>query len=180
MEPLTTERLQEIQGKAAQDPEYQQLLTRIIDRFPDCRHQLPESCRWYWNVREHLSVDDGLIVYGCCLIIPSAMRQEVFTPLWLTPGVKQQACLMVYWPEIDNDLDNIILACQLCQDHLPSHPKELLIQKPKPLQPFQVIAADYCSYGGKQFLILIDCFTDWPEIIPTGQDTMTHLITTLQ
>jgi len=27
-----------------------------------------------------------------------------------------------YWPGIDNDIDNVILSCQLCQDHLPLHP----------------------------------------------------------
>ena len=83
---------------------------------------------------------------------------------------KQQARLTVYCPGIDNDIDNIILSCQLYQDHLPSP----LIQKPKPLRPFQEVAADYCSYGGKQFLILVECFTDWPEVIPMGQITSTH------
>ena len=87
---------------------------------------------------------------------------------------KQRAHLTVYWQGIDNDIDNIILSCQLCQDHLSSHPKEPLIQKPKLLRPFQEVAADYCSYGGKQCLILVDCFTDWPEVIPMGQDTSTH------
>ena len=74
-----------------------------------------------------------------------------------------------------------ILSCQLCQDHLPSHPKEPLMQKPKPLRPFQEIAVDFCSYGGCQFLILIDCHMDWPEIIPMGHNSTTHhLITALR
>ena len=95
--------------------------------------------------------------------------------------IKQRARLTFYWLGIDNDIDNIILSCQLCQDHLPCHPNEPLIQKPKPLQPFQEIAVDYCTYSGQQFLIIADCFTDWTEIIPMGQNALTHrLITALR
>ena len=34
----------------------------------------------------------------------------------------------IYWPGIDNDIDNLIVACQTCQDCLPSNVKEPLIQ----------------------------------------------------
>ena len=184
-EPLVNTRLQDLQEKAANDPEYQQLRGIILNGFPDHRQQLPESCRRFWNVREHLSIDDGLIVHGCRLLIPTSMRQQVLSDLHDSHQgsvhTKQRARLTVYWPGMDNDIDNVIVSCQLCQDHLPSHPKEPMIQKPKPLRPFQEIAADYCSYGGRQFLILVDCFTDWPEIIPMTQSTTTHrLITTLR
>ena len=184
-EPFTTSRLQELRDKAIHDPAYQQLQTIIMNGFPNHRNQLPESCRQFWNVREHLSIDEGLIVYGCRLLIPTVMRRQVLLDLHESHQgsvrTKQRAHLTVYWPGIDNDIDNIILSCQLCQDHLSSHPKEPLIQKPKPLRPFQEVAADYCSYGGKQFLILVDCFTDWPEVIPMGQNTSTHhLIQTLR
>ena len=94
--------------------------------------------------------------------------------------MKQRALLTVYRPRIDNDMNNVILSCQLRQDHLPAHPKEPLIQKPMPLRPFQELAVNYCSYGGQKFLF-IDCHTYWPEIIPMGHSTTNpHLISALQ
>ena len=178
VEPLPTTRLQELNDNAANDPDYQQLRDIILNGFPDHRHQLPESCRRFWNVREHLSIDEGLIVHGCRLLIPTAMRQKILSDLHASHQgavrTKQRARLTVYWPGIDNDIDNIVLSCQQCQDHLPAHPKEPLVQKPKPLRPFQELAVDFCSYGGQQFLILVDCCTDWPEIIPMGHNTTTH------
>ena len=54
------------------------------------------------------------------------------------------------------------------------------MSKPKPSRPFQEIAMDFCSFGGQQFLIVVDCFTDWPEVIPMQHDTSTsHLIQAL-
>ena len=81
---------------------------------------------------------------------------------------KQRAHLTVYWPDTDNDIDNIVLGCKQCLDHLPSNHKEPLIHKNTPDRPFQEVAADFCSFAGQHYLILVDCFTDWLTIIPMG------------
>ena len=36
---------------------------------PDHRSQLPEECMAYWGVKDQLSLDDELTVYGCRLLI---------------------------------------------------------------------------------------------------------------
>ena len=185
MDSVIPTRLQDLHDKAAQDSQYQELHSIILNGFPAHRHQLPETCKLFWAVKEHLSIDDGLIVHGCRLLIPRAMRPQVLADLHEAhQGIvhtKQRARLTVYWPSIDNDIDNVITACQLCQDHLPSNPKEPIVSKRKPLRPFQEVAADFCTYGGKQFLIIVDCYTDWPDVIPMGTNTTTHhLITALR
>ena len=43
--------------------------------------QLPDECRAFWNVRDKLSVDNGLVAYGCRLVIPSTLRKMVLTEL---------------------------------------------------------------------------------------------------
>ena len=96
----------------------------ITQGFPDHRNQLPDRCRHYWNVREHLTVDDGLIVYGCCLLIPSSMRQQMLASFHeLHQGsvrTKERARLLIYWPGIDNDIDNIVLSCKQGAHHIKS------------------------------------------------------------
>ena len=86
---------------------WQLLQKAIIQGFPDHRHQLPEECRRYWNTRHQLTIDDGLIVYSCCLVIPTKMWQEVLHQLHESHQelvrTKQRAWLAVYWPGIDND-----------------------------------------------------------------------------
>ena len=91
--------LQELKELAAHNPEYQQLQQIITQGFPDHHNQLPDSCRRYWNIREHLTVDDGMIVYGCCLLIPTAMRQQALANLHDShQGTKDRARLSIYWP----------------------------------------------------------------------------------
>ena len=177
-------RLTDLRQQAEGDHEYQQLKKYIYEGFPPHRNQLLEQCRRYWNLRNQLTIEDDLIVYGCRLLIPSAMRHSVLVQLHSahqgSVRTRQRAKQVVYWPGIDNDIDNIILQCKQCQETLPSQPREPLIAKPRPTRPFQEIAIDFCTYGGQQFLILIDCYTDWPEIIQMGQNTTTsHLIAVL-
>ena len=74
-------RLEELHQHAELDGCYQPLRHYIMDGFPDHHAQLPDECRRYWNVRDRLSVDDGMIVYGCRLLIPAAMRREVLSSL---------------------------------------------------------------------------------------------------
>ena len=94
---------------------------------------------------------------------------------------KQETRLTLYWPGIDRDIENFVRDCCHCQDCLPSQGKEPLISKPLPQRPFQQIAADIRSYAGQQYLIIVDCNTDWPDIIDLGKDTTAlHLIESLQ
>ena len=84
---------------------------------------------------------------------------------------KQRVHLSVYWPSIDIDNNNTILVCQRCQDHLPSNPKEPIIQKAIPERPFQEIVVDLCLHAGCIYLIIADCFTDWPAITSLDHGT---------
>jgi len=153
--------------------------TPSLNGFPKQHKQLPESCKRYWNVHQQLTVDDDLIVYGYRLLIPTKMRHQVLTNLYEGAlRTKQRAHLTIYWPGIDNDIDNIILNCQQCQDYPPSNVKEPTIQKSQPLRPFQEVAVDLCSYAGQDCLIMVDCHTDWPDIIPMPHNTAAPQITT--
>ena len=46
-----------------------------------------------------------------------------------------------------------------------------MVSKQTPDRPFQHVAADFASYGNRQFLILVDCKTDWPDIIEMYKGT---------
>ena len=173
-------RLQELRTYSEQDEEYQLLRKFILNGFPKHRRQLPDSCKKYWNVHQHLTLDDGLIVYGCRLLIPSTMCNRVLANLHEAHQgalrTKQRARITVYWPGLDNDIDNAVLSCQYCQDHQPSNTKEPIIHRKRPSRPFQEIAIDLCSQTGHDYLIIVDCFTDWPAIIPMTRNTTSSQI----
>ena len=120
-------------------------------------------------------------MYGCRLLIPAKMHKAVLEQLHDSHQglvrTKERAQLIVYWPNISHDIDNVISSCKMCLDRLPSHPKELIIMKPQLTRPFQEIATEFCNYAGNEYLIVIDCLSDWPEIVPMYQNTRASRLT---
>ena len=63
-----------------------------------------------------------------------------------------------------------------CQDYLPSQPKVPIIFKPQPQRPFQEVAEDFCYQAGRFYLIVVDCYSDCPTIIPMGRNIITSYL----
>ena len=132
----------------------------------------------FWSIKDKLSIDGDLIVYGCLLFILATLRATMLSCLHEAyQGISRSQArtrLTIYWQGINNDIEHFILqGCRHCQDRLPSHAREPMTLKPDPEQPFQQIAADFASHAGRQFFIFVDCKTNWPDIIEMGKDTTT-------
>ena len=128
----------------------------------------------FWSIKDHLSIEDDLIVYGCRLLIPSSLRPTTLSRLHEAhQGISRsqaRARLTSYWPNIDQDIEYFVQGCRHCQDHLPSQTKGPILFKSPPQRPYHQIAIDFASFGGRNFLIIVDCKTDWPDIIEVGKD----------
>ena len=58
------------------DADYILLRDTVENGFPkDKKHCSGESLR-FWNIRDDLSVEDGIILYGNRIVIPRAMKKE--------------------------------------------------------------------------------------------------------
>ena len=72
----------------------------------------------YWTFCKELTIEDDLILNGTRIIIPDKKREEI---LKLIHGghlglnkCKMRAKETVYWPGINEQLEPLILNCQLC------------------------------------------------------------------
>lgn len=73
-DPLDTDslHLHKLWRPAAEIQEYQAFKETILGGFPNQKASLKEPMKTFWSVKDNLSVDDDLIVYGCCLYIVTA------------------------------------------------------------------------------------------------------------
>jgi len=161
-------KLVEVHNAASDDSVYQKLKRVINTGFPESKSQLPSCLQEFWRVRDDLSIADDLILYGCRLLIPYKLRNDILRRLHEShQGIvrtRERARLAVYWPGIDQDIEKIILACKDCQDELPSLGKEPMALRSPSERPFQELAVDFAFVNGQNYLIMIDCFTDWPSV----------------
>ena len=73
--------IKEVRRYAKQDPVYQVVKKWFSRNSRFIAASGPEECIQFWSVREHLTVDDDLVVYRCCLLILSEMRCQTLVHL---------------------------------------------------------------------------------------------------
>ena len=122
-------RLTDLHCTASQDEEHQQLKHYIEADFPQKRSQLPKKCQRYWNLQSQLAINDGLIMFGYCLMIPVKLQHSVLCQFHAAQQgsvrTKLRARQIVYWPGIDYDMNNIIVTCKQCHTKISSESSTL-------------------------------------------------------
>ena len=171
-----------LQVIALSDENYKSLIDNVQNGFPAARDKADASVAPYWNIRNELSVDDGIVLYGPRIVIPKSARREVLDSLHDShQGIdrtKSRARQSVYWPGINNDISTTVASCNKCQERLPSLQREPLRSEPLPSRVFEDVSADFFHYTGRDYLVYVDRLSGWPVIFhfPKGKTTSRHTI----
>ena len=151
------------------DPYLQQLQHHIINAFPSSSVDLPIQLHPYWKYRNDLSIVDDDILVGNRIVIPPPLRAQICTILHSahqgTTAMTERAKEAVFWPGISSCINQTREQCNTCWRMAPSQPNLPPADPFIPSYPFEAIAADYCDLEGHHYLITVDRFSNWPEII---------------
>ena len=58
-----------------EDNKLRQLMHQIVEGWPDTIKDVNTDIREYWDYRDELTVENGLILKGCRAIIPTKLRR---------------------------------------------------------------------------------------------------------
>ena len=102
--PATPAKLDEIRELTSQDTALQHLKDMIIHGWPDYITDCPPDLKQYWTFREDLSVENGLILKGQRILIPSKLRADMLD-LIHQGHLGTEKCLLrakecIFWPGI--------------------------------------------------------------------------------
>ena len=117
--------VQEMREHTAEDPSLQALKQTILDGWPDHRNQLPLMVKPYFNFRDEVSVQDGLIFRGERLIVRKGMRHKIKEDLHIghigVDGTLRRAREYLYWPQMTKEITEWIETCEVCMALLKVH-----------------------------------------------------------
>ena len=133
--------------------------------WPHQQRHVPCLARRYWDFRDELSTDNGLLLKGLRLIIPGELQEKYLHHLHkghLSGNkVQENAREHMYWTEIDADIEDYTKRCQECIKRS-QVPKE-------PLQPHDIIEGpwrklgiDYFNFNGNSYVLICDYFSKFP------------------
>ncbi|PIC43510.1 hypothetical protein B9Z55_004221 [Caenorhabditis nigoni] len=139
----------------------------------------------FHNRRDQLSIVSDCLMFNGRIVIPHALRSRVLKMLHRAhPGIvrmKQLARSLVYWPAIDKDIEKVVRSCDLCASVAKNPIKNTLCSWPIPTAPWQRVHCDYAGpVDGRYYLVIVDAFSKWPEVIPTTSITSTATINILR
>ena len=171
---LQPKEILDLQTATAHDPTLQSLLDTVKNGWPDDKSQLPACLHPYWSIRDELSHDNGLLLKGERIVVPTARRKAIRDSLHDSAHMGVQSCLSraretVFWPGMNSDLKAYIQSCPICAEYQPAQQPEPMTQPTKPSRPWESVSADIFTLTSKDYLITVDHYSGFFEVdwLPT-------------
>ena len=176
--PATKHRLEDIKQQQQQDDACR-LLTRYCQLGWPSKKKLPDIVKPYSSVAAELSVQNCLLLRGCCIVVPTAMKQEkLYTGQLGIVKCRERARQSVWWPGLSTQLVQLIKNCRECCKER-CQPAEPLITSELPELPFQKIGTDLFEWEKRTYLLVVDYYSRYIEIAllkrATSSEVITHL-----
>ena len=151
--------------------------------WPSTIKELPSEIQPYWTFREELTTEDGLILKGTRIVAPSTKQAEILKlihedHLGLTK-CKLRAKETVYWPGLNDELEKLVLNCQLCLKYLQSkckQPPQMSVGHEIPAFPWTKIAMNIFHFEDDSYLLLVDYTGRYLIICKLTSMTAHHVI----
>ena len=160
--------IQQLKEETAKDEEMSLLKDVIMEGWPEERRECPYPMRKYWNYRDELGVENGIILKGTRIVVPKSLQQEVLAQLHQGHlGIEKcrlRARGSVFWDNINKDIEDAVRDCPECQTYQAAPPKEPLLPHDIPPHPWHTVATDLFHWNANTYLLVVDTFSKYPII----------------
>ena len=147
--------------------------------------KVPDCLRPYWNRRNELTLEGDCLMWGIRVVVPRKLQDNVLHELHREhqgiARMKANARSYVWWPGLDQSLENIARDCASCKMTksmpavAPLHPWVW------PSRLWQRIHVDFAGpFKGKMFFVLVDAHSKWPEVVEMNTTTSAKTIEVMQ
>ena len=161
--PLT---LEELTRETEADPLLQEVHKFIDSGWPSRISMVPNEIRGFWNVRNDLSIVNGVIFRHDKFVIPSNLQSKLVA--FAHEGhmgmskCKSRLREIYWWPNLNSSVEVQVRSCPCCHESS----REAPVQVPSYVnKPWHQLAIDIkgpihdSSHRTHYILVLIDCFT---------------------
>ncbi|XP_054283635.1 uncharacterized protein K02A2.6-like [Macrosteles quadrilineatus] len=179
--PLTKQTLQD---NTHRDDELKHIISYCVRGWPD-RSSIPDNLKIFYDKRHELSYEEGILLWQERIVIPKSLRGDILSYLHVShPGIvamRSLAKLYVYWPKIDDDIENLVKTCTRCQTFRKNDVETPLNSWNIPENAWERLHIDFKGpFDGYMWLVVIDAYSRWLEIFPMKNATSNTVIRRLR
>jgi predicted Fe-S protein YdhL (DUF1289 family) len=162
------EKQDEMRTHTESDEVLRHLKEVIRSGWPNDKLQLSATLIPYFSYRDELTVFDGLIFRGDCLVIPKHLRQKMKAALHQSHigvnGCLRRARECMFWPGMNAELKEFISHCETCQRYEMKQQKETLMSHELTDRLWERVGADIFSIFDRNYLVMVDYFSNFWEV----------------
>ena len=123
----------------------------------------------YTKRKNELSLEAGVILWGARVVVPDKGRAKLLDELHEShPGaskMKSIARAHMWWPKMDNNIEDFTHSCINCQQQRPMPATAQLHPWEFPGKAWSRIHVDYAGpVLGHMFLFIVDAYSKWVDI----------------
>ena len=155
----------EVLQETNKDKELQSLKHYISTGWPAKRSQIPMSLHPYWNFRDELTVESGILMKNSKVLIPETLKQKYLMQIHQghqgIEACRSRAREFVFWVNINSDLKELVEKCDICQSQQNS---TAIVQKyvsEVPPHPWHTLGSDLFCFQRIDFLVVVDYFSKY-------------------
>ena len=102
------------------------------------------------------------------ILIPRSLRKTILANLHQAhfgiEKTKLRARETVFWPGINNDIEQVVNSCDSCLESRNMDAKEPMLTSVIPEYPFQIVGTDLFHWDGQEYIIVVDYYSRFWEI----------------
>jgi hypothetical protein len=178
--PASNRRLAQLRAETDRDSDLLKLKQYLTDGFPSGSALLSAELKQFKKIASDIYDMDGLLFVHGKLIVPKVLRSEMLTILHEghlgIEKCKAAARQSLFWPGISRDIERTVAACLICNKYHNEQPKEPLIPHAVPQRPWQKVGADIFSFARRDYLLIVDYYSKYPEVALLDDKTASSVI----
>ena len=170
----------EVLQETNKDKELQSLKHYISTGWPAKRSQIPMVLHPYWNFRDELTIESGILMKNSKVLIPETLKQKYLKQIHQghqgIEACRSRAREFVFWININNDLKELVEKCDLGQSQQNFFTVVQKYISEVPPHPWHMVGSDLFYFQRIDFLVVVDYFSKYLIIRKIPNSTSSAVI----
>lgn len=181
--PMSSERKFKFINETEKDCILSLLKKYYLEGWPE-ENKISKECKDYYRIKEDIYFESGLAFYQNKIIVPQTLRSYVINLIHEGhPGICKsinKARQLFYWPGLSKEIREHVLKCRTCEKFRSANSHDKPLPHKIPNRRYAKVGTDILDFCGKYFLVVIDYFSHWLEILPLNDKTSKSVINAFQ
>lgn len=179
--PMSPEMKNQFKNATSNDKICEKLSNYYLNGWP---RNISKDCLVYSKFKDSIYMQDGLLFVEDRILVPESLRSYVLSVIHkghcgIVKSINR-AKKLFYWPQMRADIHKFVQQCRTCEKYSPTNFNESLLPHKIPKERFLKVGVDILDYNGSSFLVIVDYFSHWLELLPLKDKTSECVIDAMQ